>query len=99
MTDFRQIPREDVGTSMNCDGQIENADRTAFGMSDVKHLNAASIIFGATLVAILALDTPGGIVAGASAWLAGIAWAWTEVTCAASRRGSASSSPSSATIR
>lgn len=97
MTDFRQIPLEDVGISKDCDGQTENADRTAFGVSEIRRLNAASILFGATLVAILALDTPGGIVAGASAWLAGMVWAWTEVTCADSRRGSASSSPSSAT--
>lgn len=45
-------------------------------------LASAVIVLGATVVSILAvICTPGGIVAGASAWLAGIAWAWTEVSC------------------
>lgn len=45
-------------------------------------LASAVIVLGATVVSILAVTcTPGGIVTGASAWLAGIAWAWTEVSC------------------
>ena len=45
-------------------------------------LASAVIVLGTTVVSILAVTcTPGGIVAGASAWLAGIAWAWTEVSC------------------
>lgn len=45
-------------------------------------LASAVIVLGATVISILAaICTPGGIVAGASAWLAGIAWAWTEVSC------------------
>ena len=45
-------------------------------------LASAIIVLGASVVSILAvLCTPGGIGAGISAWLAGIAWAWTEVSC------------------
>ena len=45
-------------------------------------LTSAVIVPGATVISILAaICTPGGIVAGASVWLAGIAWAWTEVSC------------------
>ena len=45
-------------------------------------LASAVIVLGATIVSILAvICTPGSIIAGASAWLAGIAWAWTEVSC------------------
>lgn len=45
-------------------------------------LASAVIVLGATVVSILTvICTPGGIIAGASAWLAGIAWAWTEVSC------------------
>lgn len=45
-------------------------------------LTSAVIVLGATVISILAaICTPGGIVAGASAGLAGIAWAWTEESC------------------
>ena len=45
-------------------------------------LASAVIVLGTTVVSILAvICTPGGIIAGVSAWLAGIAWAWTEVSC------------------
>lgn len=50
-------------------------------MRDIPRLRSAVIVLGATVISIVvAVDTPGGIVAGVSAWLAGIAWAWTEVS-------------------
>jgi hypothetical protein len=49
---------------------------------DDRILASAVIVLGTTVVSILAVTcTPGGVVAGISAWLAGIAWAWTEVSC------------------
>lgn len=45
------------------------------------HLTSAIIVLGATVISIItAIDTPGGLICGASAWLAGIAWAWMEAT-------------------